>query len=313
MNSPVDTLKAMRRTYAGEPVERAALDAAIAALTGGEAEPAGYHYVYNYPFPSGGEVIVTDSNGREWNGQKPLRAIPYYYTTPRAAQDGKQPVAWREPTPYGTAYSFASEEVMRDMADWLTPRAAAGMVLAEGWYHFCKGEDGEADDFDLYSVEGNPTAPCPDCVRVNIVAAAALPDAGTLHLGPLDSLSASKLIRPKIDLSALPGDGSAQGGPVVPQLPGNWGEDFSHENGDYECRCVHCGNTFYGHKRRVTCKRCATTRQVPEDIEAILVPLEDDAAGMLADLPGDATALNMQAAAELIRKLAARNATGVQP
>lgn len=44
----------------------------------------------------------------------------------------------------------------------------------------------------------------------------------------------------------------------VPKLPGNWPEDATHENGDYECRCCHCGATFYGHKRRVTCKVCAS-------------------------------------------------------
>lgn len=45
---------------------------------------------------------------------------------------------------------------------------------------------------------------------------------------------------------------------IVPIKPGNWPEDSSHENGDYECECCHCGATFYGHKRRVTCKVCAS-------------------------------------------------------
>lgn len=94
MTSPVDTLKEMRDTLAGHAEsmtgaalagarnDLAALDAAIAALSGGEAEPAGHHYVYLDPFGSGREVIV-HNNGGEWNGQSPLRAIPYYYTTPR--------------------------------------------------------------------------------------------------------------------------------------------------------------------------------------------------------------------------------------
>ena len=45
---------------------------------------------------------------------------------------------------------------------------------------------------------------------------------------------------------------------MVPIKPGNWPEDSSHENGNYECKCCHCGATFYGHKRRVTCKVCAS-------------------------------------------------------
>jgi hypothetical protein len=44
---------------------------------------------------------------------------------------------------------------------------------------------------------------------------------------------------------------------MVPNMPGNWPEDASHENGDYECACARCGATFYGHKRRVVCKVCA--------------------------------------------------------
>lgn len=34
-------------------------------------------------------------------------------------------------------------------------------------------------------------------------------------------------------------------------------EDFGHENGNYECLCSTCRNTFVGHKRRVVCKVCA--------------------------------------------------------
>lgn len=36
----------------------------------------------------------------------------------------------------------------------------------------------------------------------------------------------------------------------------DWEDDFSHENGNYECHCCICGRTFIGHKRRVTCKAC---------------------------------------------------------
>ncbi len=37
----------------------------------------------------------------------------------------------------------------------------------------------------------------------------------------------------------------------------DWPEDFSHENGNYYCHCIECGNEFRGHKRRVVCKKCA--------------------------------------------------------
>lgn len=38
----------------------------------------------------------------------------------------------------------------------------------------------------------------------------------------------------------------------------DWPEDFAHENGHYANRCTDCGNEFEGHKRRRTCKVCAT-------------------------------------------------------
>ena len=37
----------------------------------------------------------------------------------------------------------------------------------------------------------------------------------------------------------------------------DWTEDFPHENGNYECVCIYCKKHFYGHKRRVVCKKCA--------------------------------------------------------
>lgn len=37
----------------------------------------------------------------------------------------------------------------------------------------------------------------------------------------------------------------------------DWTEDFSHENGNYNCKCLHCGCIFVGHKRRVQCKACS--------------------------------------------------------
>jgi hypothetical protein len=38
----------------------------------------------------------------------------------------------------------------------------------------------------------------------------------------------------------------------------NWPEDFPHENGMYECICLHCKHHFLGYKRRMSCKSCAT-------------------------------------------------------
>lgn len=40
------------------------------------------------------------------------------------------------------------------------------------------------------------------------------------------------------------------------QSPKSYQEDFSHENGNYYCRCLRCENDFIGHKRRVICKEC---------------------------------------------------------
>lgn len=40
--------------------------------------------------------------------------------------------------------------------------------------------------------------------------------------------------------------------------PCDWPEDFQHENGMYLCNCSDCKSVFFGHKRRVTCKVCAT-------------------------------------------------------
>lgn len=42
------------------------------------------------------------------------------------------------------------------------------------------------------------------------------------------------------------------------KISGNWDEDKGHENGNYNCVCCKCGNTFIGHKRRVVCKICHT-------------------------------------------------------
>lgn len=47
-------------------------------------------------------------------------------------------------------------------------RPSAEVVLARGWYHFRKGEDGAADDYDLYDFASSP---CADCIPVKIVRA----------------------------------------------------------------------------------------------------------------------------------------------
>lgn len=48
--------------------------------------------------------------------------------------------------------------------------------------------------------------------------------------------------------------------------PGDWPEDFSHENGCYMNRCCGCCLIFHGHKRRVECKVCAEAAGVAKDI-----------------------------------------------
>lgn len=37
----------------------------------------------------------------------------------------------------------------------------------------------------------------------------------------------------------------------------NWPEDASHGNGNYQNKCVGCGEVFIGHKRRIICRVCA--------------------------------------------------------
>ena len=51
--------------------------------------------------------------------------------------------------------------------------------------------------------------------------------------------------------------------------PKNWTEDYQHENGKYICHCVKCDEYFFGYKRRVVCKECATLSHptLPSDEE----------------------------------------------
>lgn len=71
----------------------------------------------------------------------------------------------------------------------------------------------------------------------------------------------------KIALSAKPEEISAALGHIVrlcinagaaAQAQRNWTEDAKHENGNYECLCVECDQSFIGHKRRVICKACSS-------------------------------------------------------
>jgi len=47
---------------------------------------------------------------------------------------------------------------------------------------------------------------------------------------------------------------------------GDWVEDFTHENGNYQNLCTKCGNEFMGHKRRVICKVCHITFIAPQQL-----------------------------------------------
>lgn len=44
----------------------------------------------------------------------------------------------------------------------------------------------------------------------------------------------------------------------------DWTEDSSHENGNYQCQCVTCKQSFIGHKRRVQCKLCTSKPVAPD-------------------------------------------------
>lgn len=45
--------------------------------------------------------------------------------------------------------------------------------------------------------------------------------------------------------------------PPAPPPGPNWSEDLTAPGGIYQCRCSSCGCTFFGAKRRPTCKTCA--------------------------------------------------------
>jgi hypothetical protein len=58
----------------------------------------------------------------------------------------------------------------------------------------------------------------------------------------------------------------------------SWPEDFAHENGNYWNTCCHCQRQFTGHKRRVTCRACASAAPQPVAVEPLT-----DAARVLAE------------------------------
>lgn len=46
----------------------------------------------------------------------------------------------------------------------------------------------------------------------------------------------------------------------------NWDCDFRLENGNYANHCVTCDQPFMGHKRRTTCRKCALTDPVKDEV-----------------------------------------------
>lgn len=66
----------------------------------------------------------------------------------------------------------------------------------------------------------------------------------------------------------------------------NWTEDYTHENGNYVCVCWDCKQEFIGHKRRVTCKDCATSQPAPDAVAEADDALLSDAYIAMRDAMG---------------------------
>lgn len=79
---------------------------------------------------------------------------------------------------------------------------------------------------------------------------------------PTDVVGEHKLTSGKEYMRCLECNGTAKPTTIV-GASGDWSEDFGHENGNYQRRCVSCGELFIGHKRRVTCKVCASKPPTP--------------------------------------------------
>jgi hypothetical protein len=93
----------------------------------------------------------------------------------------------------------------------------------------------------------------------------------------------------------------------IPETSGDWPEDFSGENGQYQNKCTSCGKLFIGHKRRVTCKVCANPAPpASDDVREIDEHVVDRirAHGILMDedeIPSIGFALTRGEAAALIQ------------
>ena len=73
------------------------------------------------------------------------------------------------------------------------------------------------------------------------------------ELRPFTEADASKVLELSKDNAARPAVAVIQ-----TESTRDWTEDFTHENGQYLNECVHCGHTFTGHKRRVSCRSCSS-------------------------------------------------------
>lgn len=85
--------------------------------------------------------------------------------------------------------------------------------------------------------------------------AAACPNCGKKYELPIDWQNTTCEHCRGVQLRPPRAPGQAFSPPVE---EGDWPEDFDHENGQYMNVCRTCDGVFRGHKRRVTCKRCAT-------------------------------------------------------
>ncbi len=47
----------------------------------------------------------------------------------------------------------------------------------------------------------------------------------------------------------------------------DWPEDYTTGENRYECSCIDCGYTFYGYKRRKSCKICSGVGMPPTRID----------------------------------------------
>lgn len=65
------------------------------------------------------------------------------------------------------------------------------------------------------------------------------------------------------DIRALSPEEHTQGRSAPVSWAGDWTEDYVLENGQYFNNCIHCGQQFCGHKRRVVCRVCASKGAAP--------------------------------------------------